>query len=112
MAQPIKLKNYQDGTISDQTQLTANVPVGSSSLPVANTNDFTSGVFVLIGTAGAKGSEIILSTPTSSATSIPLYNVTSLDHDQYEPVYALFGDQLRIYRAPNVDGSQPADSSF
>ncbi len=112
MAQTLKLKSYQDGTISEQTQLTASVAAGSNSLTVANTNDFTGGVFVLIGTAGAKGSEFILSTPTPSPTLIPLSAYTLLDHNQYEPVYALFGDKLNIYRAPNVDGSQPADSAF
>src|SRR2546425_3242157 len=112
MGQTLKFTNYPNGTISDQTQLTADVAAGSNSLTVANTNDFTGGVFVLIGTAGAKGSEIILSTPTSSPTLIPLSTYTLLDHNQYEPAYALFGDKLNIYRAPNVDGSQPPDSSF
>ncbi len=112
MAQTLNLRNYQDGTISDQTQLTASVAAGSNSLTVANTNDFTGAVFVLIGTAGAKGSEIILSTSTTSPTAIPLSAYTSLEHNQYEPVYALFGDKLNVYRAANVDGSQPPDNSF
>ncbi len=112
MAQTLSLKNYRSGTISEQTLLTTDVAAGSTSLPVANTNDFTSGVFVLIGGAGGKDSEIILSTPTSSATSIPLSAPTSLAHNQREQVYALFGDKLNIYRAANIDGSVPADSAF
>lgn len=112
MAQTLKLTNYKDGTISDQTTLIEVPAVGSSSLQVANNQDFTDGVFTLIGTAGGKGSEIILSTATTSGESIPLSEPTSLPHSQYDPVYALFGDQLKIYRAQNINGSQPTDDSF
>lgn len=48
----------------------------------------------------------------SAAGTIPLVAPTKLHHDQYEDVYALFGDQLKVYRATNVDGSQPADTAF
>lgn len=109
--QTLKLSNYSEQNIVEQTQLTAIVNPSSNSLPVANTNDFTTG-FVLIGTIGSKTAEMVASTNPSSTTSIPLSVNTTLQHEQYEPVYALFGNQIRLYRAANVDGTQPANSAF
>jgi len=87
------------------------VAANSSSLPVANTNDFESSCYVLIGTASSKTGELIQA-GTISGLSIPLVINTQLAHNQHDSVYALFGNQLKVYRAPNVDGMQPADSVF
>ena len=111
MAQTLRLTNFGSRNIVDQTQLTTIVNTGSNSLPVADSNDFTTG-YVLIGTAGSKTAEMVASTNPSTATSVPLSANTTLQHEQYEPVYALFGNQIKVYRAANVDGTQPADSAF
>jgi hypothetical protein len=34
------------------------------------------------------------------------------NHKRYEPTIKLFGNQIRLYRATNVDGTIPADTSF
>ena len=113
MAQTLNLSNFDSLNIIGQTQLTATAPVGSSSLAVVNTDDFTSGVYLLIGTKGADGSELLLSNATVSASSIPLLSPTGLPHNQFDPVYALFGSQIKVYRASDAGlGQQPADSAF
>jgi hypothetical protein len=112
MAQTLKFQNYGSTNIVDQTVLIADVPISSTSLTVNNNNDFLSGVPVLIGETGSKDGELILSTPTTAGTSVPLAAQTKLLHYTSEPIYALFGDSIKVYRATNVDGTQPLDSAF
>lgn len=109
--QTLKLSNFSERNLVDQTQLTAVVAPAASALPVANSANFTTG-YVLLGTIGAKTAEMVTSNSPTQATSIPLSATTALQHEQYEPVYALFGNQINVYRAANVDGSQPDDSAF
>lgn len=111
MAQTLKLTNFSTNNIVDQTQLTADVPAASNSLPVSNANDFSTG-YLLVGVRNSKTAELLPNANASSGQSVALTSSTVLPHNQYDPVIALFGNQLRIYRAANVDGSQPADGSF
>lgn len=111
MSQLLKLTSFSENNILDQTQLTADVAPGSGSLTVADANDFTSG-FVLIGKIGSKTAELLPANSVTSGTTITLTSNTVLQHKASEPVYAIVGNRLRVYRAANVDGSQPADSAF
>ena len=74
--------------------LTAAVAASSNSLPVANTNDFESSGYILIGTSSSKTGELIQA-GTISGLTIPLVINTQLAHNQYDLVYALFGNQLK-----------------
>lgn len=109
--QTLKLTNFSSNNIVDQSQLAEATPADSNSLTITNANDFTTG-FVLVGAIGGKTSELLPADSASSGTAISLNSNTVLPHNQYDPVYSLFGNKLRIYRAPNVDGSQPADGDF
>lgn len=111
MAQTLKLTNFSSINIVAQSQLILPVAAGDTTLKIANVDDFTTG-YVLIGTPGSNTAEILPAGSASAGTSISLLSPTILPHSQYDAVYALFGNQLKIYRAPNVDGSQPADSVF
>lgn len=111
MSQTLKLNNFSEINIVDQTLVTADTPAGSSSLTVQNARDFTS-LWLLFGDKGSKDSELLANTSVTSGTSIPLTGVTVLLHPQYTPVYSLYGNQLNIYRAANVDDSQPDDTQF
>jgi hypothetical protein len=112
MPQTLSLANYEDINLIERTQLTAPLAAGVNSLPVDNTNDFETGGFILLGDVSSKNAELLQADTVSAADTIPLVAVTRLPHTQDEYVYALYGDQLRIYRAPNVDGTVPDDSIF
>jgi hypothetical protein len=115
MSQTLKLTNFSDKNVVDQTQLTAGAPVGTSILPVQNCGqNFGGGAFVLIGATGSKSSEMIQGSGTiEDPTQLPLISATQLVHNQFDPVYALFANQIRIYSAPDAgDGLQPPDTAF
>lgn len=111
MSQTLNILNFPDKNIVGQTQLTSSVPSGSMSLQVVNATDFNT-KYVLIGTSGSNISEIQPNADATSGTTINLSLATVLQYNQFDPVYALFGNQLKIYRATNVDGTQPADTAF
>jgi hypothetical protein len=112
MPQTLALANYEDVNLIERTQLTAPLAAGVNSLPVDNTNDFETNGFILLGGVSSKNAELLQADTVSAADTIPLVAVTRLPHTQDEYVYALYGDQLRIYRALNVDGTPPDDSIF
>lgn len=112
MSQILELPGFLDANIVNQSQLSANVAAASSGLPVANANFFTT-QYLLVGTKGSNIAEILPNTSVSSGTSITLGSNTVLAHSQYDPVYALFGNQIRIYRAlDNGLDQYPGESAF
>jgi phage gp36-like protein len=45
-------------------------------------------------------------------TTINLTSALALAHARYEPVTAVLGDSIHIYRAPDFNGTVPADDQF
>jgi hypothetical protein len=112
MSQTIKVKNFSDINVLEYTQLTSDIASSVTSLPVENSQDFGANDYALVGTPGSKTSELFLVDSAPSTTSITIDTATGLDHNAYEPVTRLFGNQINIYRAANVDGSAPADLAY
>lgn len=115
MAQTLQIPNYGSLNIinGSQTQLTAATASGVNSLPVQDVDDFATSGYVLIGTKGAGTSELLQAGTISGATTIPLTTNTAQAHNQFDPVYPLFGNQINVYRATDAGlGQQPADASF
>jgi hypothetical protein len=114
MAQTLTLHNFSSNNILAKTKLTQDYAAGVTTLGVNNSADFGAGVLTLIGTPGNGNCEIIAGTTLLNASNIPLGAPTTLLHNHLEDVTAIFGNQLRIYRAADVGntGTQPPDSSF
>lgn len=113
MAQTLNIPNYASLNILAQAQLTAAAPAATSSLSVDDTNGFASDGFALIGAKGVSDAELRALGTITTLTDLPLANATSLPHNQFAPIFALFGDKLKIYRAANpTDNSQPPDTDF
>lgn len=112
MAQTLNIRNFGSLNLLQATQLSANIAASSNSLPVINAAGFTTD-YLLIGVIGSDVAELLPNTSTNSGLSIPLSNPTILPHNQGDPICALFGNQLNIYRALDAgQGLQPPDSSF
>ena len=114
MAQTLNLPNFKSNNIlvGSQTILSANVSAAASSLPVLNAQNYTS-QYLLVGIPGADTAELLPNTSVNSGTSIALTSNTVLAHYQNDPVMALFGNQIKIYRATDAgQGLEPPDSSF
>ncbi|MBS4040412.1 MAG: DUF1320 family protein [Flavobacteriales bacterium] len=110
MIQTVNIPNYNDNNILQQTVLTDDVVAGATNLPVQNTSGFDVG-FIAIGTPGAEGTEIRSVSAVASTVALTI-NALSLSHKQPSMVQRLFGNQVKLYRAPNVDGTQPTDDQF
>lgn len=116
MSQTLQLPNFTENNLlyNNQAQLAATPSPnpGASALTVDNAVGFTTG-FLLLGVAGAPTAELLPCTSTNSGTNIPLVSNTVLKHNQFDPVYPLFGDQIKVYRAADGgQGLQPPDSAF
>jgi hypothetical protein len=112
MAQTLKLSNFSSLNILEQTELSADVAPNSNSITVANSDNFLSG-YLLLGNKGSDIAELLPNSATGVGTSIDLVTPNILGHNQFEAVYALFGNQLNIYSALDAGaGQQPPDSAF
>ncbi|MGK3945791.1 hypothetical protein ABK046_46530, partial [Streptomyces caeruleatus] len=68
--------------------------------------------FVVIGQRGTELAELRkVSSITDGDTLVLTANLAN-PHTQFEQVTVLFGNQIKVYRASNVNGTQPADASF
>lgn len=112
MSQTLQLPNYTTLNIAETCQLSADITAGVTSLPVTFSDGFADGDHLLLGTYGAESAEHGTINAVPSATAITTDSATTKPHNRYEQVTKLFGNQLKIYRATNTDGTQPADGSF
>lgn len=112
MSQTLKLTNYPVENIIEETLLNADMAAGTS-MTVRDNQGFSADDFILIGNKGSETGEIrTVATVNADLVSVTITAATKLAHDRFEPVYKLFGDQMKLYRAANVDGSIPANASF
>ena len=114
MAQTLKLTNFGSNNTLAQTKLTGDLGAGVTALPVVNSVNFLENLITLIGAAGAQGSEIQTTAAPADSTTVTLTEVTSLQHNNGDPVTLLVGDRIRVYRAADAynNGTQPPDTDF
>lgn len=112
MSQTISINNYGDSNLVEQTRLDADVAVAVNALVVENTNHIGGGDFLVIGLLGNETTELLVVQSVTGTTGIGTVGNTVLPHNRFDPVNKLFGSQIKLYRAPNVNGVQPADTAF
>ena len=107
----IKLENYPSINIKERAELAEEVAAAATAVPLVSAQNIAEGVdFLYIGRPGQEKVEKRLAgavTGNSVAVSALAYA-----HPQFGVVNVLRGDQIQVYRAANVDGTPPADSSF
>lgn len=114
MADLLILNNFPALNLVEKTKLSADVAAAATTFTVKNPDGYsdTNGEedIIIIGLPGQDGSEKKEIVTISSST----FTVAALSfaHKKYTPVASLRGDQIKIYRAANVDGTQPADADF
>lgn len=109
--QTVKINNFSSVNILERSTLTADAAAGQAVLNLEGIQGVAANQYVLIGTAGSENTELkqILSVGGKQVT---LTSNLANDHLQYDSVTVLYGNQLRVYRASNVDGTVPADGNF
>lgn len=113
MSQTLKLNNFNSNNLLNRTTLTQDEAAAVSSLNVVNSADFVAGP-VLIGAPGGQSTEMATATAPGLSSQIPLSTATTLQHNNNEPVFVLFGNQLKVYSATDQygTGQQPDDDNF
>lgn len=111
MASTIKIPNFGSLNIVEKSELNADAAAAATTLTVAYTDDMSANDYLYIGHLGTENGEVKLITSVDSKTQL---TVPALDkgHSRFDPLTILFGNQFRVYRASNVDGTQPADGDF
>lgn len=112
MAVTLRIDNYSSLNALESTVFDADSAAGVSTIIVRNTQGIAANSYILLGIAGAESSELVQVSTVPNSTSFTLAAPTKLNHFRFDPVQQLFGDKIKIYTAPNVDGSQPLDASF
>lgn len=110
MATTLSLLNFSTANIAETTQVSTDASAGAVSVVVKNANNLAIDDYVVIGLLGSELSE--LKRITGLSTQTLTVSATSFAHKANEPVSELRGNQIKVYRAANVDGTQPSDGSF
>lgn len=111
MAQLISLSGLDEFNVGEKTTLSADATHNQATLQVDNILTFSVNNFLAIGHLGSESCEI-KKIQSISGKQITLAANLDHSHKKGEPVQVVRYDQLRLYRAANVDGSIPPVSSF
>lgn len=112
MASTIRIDSFNELNIVERGELAADLAVGATALLVRNTQGLLSGQTVYIGRLAREAVESAVIASVVDETTINLVEALKLTHGRYEPVTAVLGGSIHIYRAPDVDGHVPAADQF
>jgi hypothetical protein len=112
MSQTIKIANFASKNLLETTFLGADLAANSTAAIVENTDGIAVNSHLVIGRPGEEQSEKV--DVTIDPTDHLNIEITSTlyAHLAQEPVTVIFGDQISLYRATNVNGEVPADDQF
>lgn len=111
MSQTIKIPNYSLLNQLETSQLNADAVVGATALGVNFSNNLAANDYLVLGSIGGEDAELVTISTVTDASHITTSALTK-PHSALDRVTKLFGNQIKVYRAANVDGSAPADSGF
>lgn len=113
MSATISVENFGSLNIKETSKLDVDSVAGATSLTLAYTDNILADDYLYLGTFAGEGSEKVdVSTITDSKVLTLKTPYAKKPHSRFDVVSTLFGNQINIYRAANVDGTQPADGSF
>jgi hypothetical protein len=112
MSQTIKVSNFSPNNVVERSKLAADVAIGASTISVEYADNIANGNYIYIGRLGSELGELRTVSGAPSGQVVSLSAVTSKLHTRYDDISTLFGNSIRVYRAANVDGTQPSDGSF
>ena len=113
MPQTITVDNFSDLNVKETLELSADIAAAVTTLPLKYSTGLVTNDYLYIGQLAGENSEVVIADTITSATSITIDAPGTVKaHSKFDPISQLFGNQIRIYRAANVDGNVPADGSF
>src|SRR5215212_7459672 len=111
MAEIIQIPNFDSINIVENALLDANADLGQPVATLLNMQGVAATDKIYLGPLASETSEIVTVLSTSGKNVTFTTNLVN-DHRRFEPICKLFGDQIKVYRAANVNGSIPADTDF
>jgi phage gp36-like protein len=112
MATTIRIDSFNELNIVERSELGADYVAASTVLKLKSTQGIVNGQVIYVGQLSREGVEKAVVNTVGDETTINLTQALKLPHTRHEPVTAVLGDSIHIYRAPNVDGTVPADGLF
>lgn len=113
MPAKIRLDNFSPSNKIENAILDADSIVGATSLVLKNSHGINANDYIMVGALGGERSELKqVSTINADQVTVTLLTAAKEAHSRFETITSLFGNQLKIYRASNVDGTIPADNQF
>lgn len=111
MSVTLSIENFGSLNLLESSQLAIDVTAGSNKITLDTSQDINANDFIYIGRQSSEAAELVKVYGVIGQEVTLLSNLIS-DHTAFESVSKLFGDKIKIYTAPNVDGLPPADSAF
>ena len=111
MAEILKLPSYREKNKVEISQVDADAVSGQAVVTIKNPQGILVNDFLVVGRPSSEQAELkkVLSI---SGKDITLVTNLEFSHSRFEEVTKLFGEKIKVQRAPNVDGSVPDDSAF
>ena len=108
----LNIESFSDINIKERSQLLEAAAAGDSVVKLVSSADYAVGDILYVGTLSLEGCERAVVASVDDPTQVTLAQPLRHDHIAYDDVCSVLGDTIRVYRAPNVDGSVPAEGSF
>lgn len=112
MSTTLRIDSFAAINIVERGELSADVAAGATSLKVMTTDGFEEGQLIYVGQPAREGIEKAAVASVDDVGTLTIDAALKLAHRRSDAVTAVLGDRIKIYRAPNVDGSVPAAESF
>lgn len=110
MSVTIKVNNFSSTNIKEKTYLPTGPTAGATSLVVESGDNISQNLYVYVGSLGSDASELrVVSSISNDTITVP---ALEKNHDDLTEVTVLRFNQIKLYRASNVNGTVPADGSF
>ncbi len=110
--QSLKIPNFDAPNIQEIARLDADLAVGNTTINLHTAQNFDADDYFVIGLKASEGSELMQVDSMTTAVIVVSKAPAQLPHNRFDDVTLLFGNKIKMYRASNVNGLQPADSAF
>lgn len=111
MAEILRPSNFDDINLLEKSNLDADAAAGQAVISPENADTYAADDFVVVGVLGKETSEVMRIASIAAGDITFTANLAN-KHYQGEPITKLFGNQIRLWRAANVDGTEPDVADF
>ncbi|MDR6794734.1 phage gp36-like protein [Pseudarthrobacter oxydans] len=112
MATTLRIDSFNEINVIERSELAADAAEGASELLLRSTQGIIDGQVIYVGHLSREGIEKASVASVDDETTVTLSAPLKLAHKAYEPVTAVLGDKIHIYRAVNVTDMVPDPEAF